>query len=164
MIDLARLHEVVGGLAQPGPEMGEIGLLATECQLGSRHLGSPGQLGAAATPVTMCVADVDYYSLGALNTGDVIDATLTFTHADNDFGLRIYAVNPTTGYLNLSVIDVPTGARIDHVVSPDYELADGNGTAIDFGGAIGVATDLEVVTFSPFKSLTEHTTGTILVQ
>ena len=74
------------------------------------------------------------------------------------------AVNPATGYMNLSVIDVPTGARIDHVVSADYELGDGNGTAIDFGGALGTTTDLKVVVFQPAKTLTELPSGSIQVQ
>lgn len=75
-----------------------------------------------------------------------------------------HAFNPTTGFLNESVLDPVTGLRIDHVVCADYELADGNGTAYDFGGAIGTTTDLKVVVFSPAKTMIEEPNGDITVQ
>ncbi|MDF1798727.1 MAG: hypothetical protein P1V81_06090 [Planctomycetota bacterium] len=74
------------------------------------------------------------------------------------------AINPSTGYQNLSVIDATSGSRIDHVVCPDYEMADGNGVAHDFGGAIGTTTDLKVVIFNPAKTLTEQPNGNIQTQ
>lgn len=75
-----------------------------------------------------------------------------------------HATNPNTGYLNESVIDPVSGQRIDHVVCADYEMADGNGTLHDFGGALGQATDLKVVIFSPAKTLIEEANGNITVQ
>ena len=75
-----------------------------------------------------------------------------------------YAVNPTTGYLNESVLDPVSGVRRDHVQCADYEMADGNGTSHDFRGAIGTTTDLTVVLFSPSKTLVEQPNGDILVQ
>lgn len=75
-----------------------------------------------------------------------------------------HAENPNTGYLNESVIDPVTGTRRDHVVCADYEMADGNGTAYDFGGALGTTANLKVVIFSPAKTLIEEPNGDITVQ
>lgn len=75
-----------------------------------------------------------------------------------------HAFNPTTGYLNESVLDPVSGARFDHVVCTDYEMADGSGTSHDFGGAVGVTSDLKVVVFNPALTLTEQPNGDILVQ
>jgi len=75
-----------------------------------------------------------------------------------------HASNPTTGYLNESVIDPASGSRFDHVICADYEMADGSGTSHNFGGAIGVTSDLKVVIFSPAKTLIEQPNGDILVQ
>jgi hypothetical protein len=75
-----------------------------------------------------------------------------------------YATNPVTGFLSESVLDPVSGLRTDHVVCADYEMADGNGTAHNFGGSIGTTTDLKVVIFSPAKTLIEEPNGDITVQ
>jgi hypothetical protein len=73
------------------------------------------------------------------------------------------ALNPSTGYTNLSVIDAVSGARIDHVIAPGYEMADANGTPHNFGGSIGLVTNLKVVVTSPAKTLIEQPSGAITV-
>ncbi len=45
------------------------------------------------TSHTSCVGDDDYYSIGVLNTGEVVNGQLTFTQSDNDFALRLYLLN-----------------------------------------------------------------------
>jgi len=42
--------------------------------------------------LTLCVADDDWFSIPAQN-GQIIDAKLAFTHADNDLGMQIYEQN-----------------------------------------------------------------------
>jgi hypothetical protein len=71
------------------------------------------------------------------------------------------ALNPSTGYRNVSIIDATSGGRIDHVIAPGYELGDGNGIPHDFGGSIGVATNLKVVVASPALTLIEEANGDI---
>ena len=69
--------------------------------------------------------------------------------------------NPNSGYKNLSVLDPATGQRYDLVEAPNYVYGDGNGTTRDFGGALGVLTDLKVVRFDKGFTLTEDGTGNI---
>ncbi len=81
-----------------------------------------GKLGGPAEPLTMCVSDDDYYDVGTLSTSDVVTATASFTHADNDFGLALYAINPTTGaYVNVRSSDSTTDDEtISYTVSSTY--------------------------------------------
>jgi hypothetical protein len=74
------------------------------------------------------------------------------------------ANNPSTGFVNYSILDSITGQRIDKVVCSDYVMVDGNGLPFDFGPGIGFSTNLRVEVFSPFKSLTEEPNGDITVQ
>lgn len=41
---------------------------------------------------TLCVGDTDWYEFPLVN-GELFDATLSFTHAQNDLGFRLYRVN-----------------------------------------------------------------------
>ena len=74
------------------------------------------------------------------------------------------AENFNTGYRNLSVIDPQTNNRYDEVVSPGWVLADGNGAARDFGGVIGVTTDLRVERLDQPLTLIELAQGRVSVQ
>ena len=78
--------------------------------------------------------------------------------------------NTNTGYSNLAVNDA-LGNFMHHVISPTYEMADGNGVGIDFGGlpggpiggAIGVSLNLTVVRTSSPTLLVENPDGSITV-
>lgn len=74
------------------------------------------------------------------------------------------AVNPTTGYENLNIINPATGTRVQRVRCADYEMADGNGVPYNAGGAIGTTTNLTVENFIHGKTLTEAPDGNISVQ
>lgn len=74
------------------------------------------------------------------------------------------AVNPTTGYENLSILDPTNGNRVDRVRCADYDMADGNGTPYDAGAPVGVTTDLTVVNHIHGKTLTEDPNGNLSVQ
>ncbi len=74
------------------------------------------------------------------------------------------AQNFNTGYRNLSVIDPVTDNRYDEVVSADWMLGDGNGAARDFGGVIGVTTDLKVVRLDKVLTVTELVQGRVTTQ
>ncbi len=41
---------------------------------------------------TLCVGDADWYTVDAIN-GQLINASISFTHADNDLGLAVYKLN-----------------------------------------------------------------------
>ncbi len=69
--------------------------------------------------------------------------------------------NPNTGYRNLAVLDPSTGQRYELVEAPDYVYGDANGLTRDFGGALGLITDLKVVRFDKGFSLIEESNGDI---
>jgi len=74
------------------------------------------------------------------------------------------AVNPNTGFEDLSIIDPATSARVDIVRCADYEMADGNGTTFTPGGAIGTTTELTVRNLIHGKTITELPDGSVTVQ
>ena len=74
------------------------------------------------------------------------------------------AANPSTGFVNSSILDPLTGGRVDRVVCADFTMVDGNGASIDFGAGIGVHPNLWVNILSPAKVLTEELNGDITVQ
>jgi hypothetical protein len=88
---------------------------------------------------------------------NIVEGTYTIPH--NGWT----AINPSTGYSNLSVIDTVSGGRYDHVIAPGYQMGDGNGTPHNFGGSIGTVTNLKVVVSSPAKTLIEEPNGDITV-
>ena len=69
--------------------------------------------------------------------------------------------NPNTGYRNLAVLDPSTGQRYELVEAPDYVYGDANGLTRDFGGSLGLITDLKVVRFDKGFSLIEESNGDI---
>jgi hypothetical protein len=74
------------------------------------------------------------------------------------------ALNPNTGYQNLSVVDAKTGQRVDRVLAPNYELADGNGVQTVVGGAIGTTKHLWVVRYDTGVTLIENGSQGMYIQ
>ncbi len=54
---------------------------------------------------TSCVGDDDYFYIGDLPEGTVIDARAGFTHADNDFALRVYALRADNTLIQVTASD-----------------------------------------------------------
>ncbi|MBT3219913.1 MAG: hypothetical protein HN348_12560, partial [Proteobacteria bacterium] len=50
------------------------------------------------TNLSSCYGDNDYYALGALNEGDIINAEILFTQLDNDFGFQAFRINANGTY------------------------------------------------------------------
>lgn len=74
------------------------------------------------------------------------------------------AVNPSTSFEDLSIIDPVTSTRVDIVRCGDYELADGNGVSFNAGGQIGTTTNLTVRNLIHQKTISEQPDGSIMVQ
>lgn len=91
----------------------------------------------------------------------------TQTVSENGYQIPTHgwvALNPTTGYVNVSALHPQTGQRYERVLAPNYELADGNGVFTQVGGAIGMTKDLTVVRYDTNLTLVEAGTQSITVQ
>ncbi len=75
--------------------------------------------------LTNCVGDNDYYSLGTMVTGQVINATASFVHADGDLGLQVFRINPDGTYLATLSADSLTDDEITVYTIPDDPAYDG---------------------------------------
>ena len=42
--------------------------------------------------LTLCVGDADWYQIPDMSAGNLIDATLSFSHEDSDLGMRVYRI------------------------------------------------------------------------
>ncbi len=84
----------------------------------------PIVLGAIYLNRTLCKDDTgDYYDLGVFNQGDVITATASFVHAENDFGIQIYRLNADNTVT--AVASVNTSTDDEFIVYTVPALGDG---------------------------------------